>query len=74
MQARKHSKEDSKGGFVRLEVKLLNGTDVILQLVCPASWQATLCMCAQVTLPVLPTPCSLQGKRFHVWKVLCQAY
>lgn len=32
-QARKHRKEDSKGGLIRLEVKLLSGTDVILQLV-----------------------------------------
>ena len=27
-------KEDAGDGFVRLEVKLINGTDVILQLVC----------------------------------------
>ena len=33
MQARRHSKEDSSGSFVRLEIKLLNSTDVILQLV-----------------------------------------
>ena len=34
MQAqRKTHKGDSKGAFVRLDVKLLNGADVILQLV-----------------------------------------
>jgi len=33
MQAQKHSKKDPNNGFIRLEVKLLNGADVILQLV-----------------------------------------
>ena len=47
LQARRPSKDKSEGGFVRLEVKLLNGTDVILQLVrCP--WQAIWHICKQV--------------------------
>ncbi len=33
MQAQKHSKNNPRSGFIRLEVKLLNGADVILQLV-----------------------------------------